>query len=91
MNDKYQHVHIYDADNDEIRRIVNCERSTASRPCRYTVVAQFIAKRSGDTEADGEDEFVSYFINDELYMCIIAAPALYIESLIQYPNQDCSP
>ena len=77
LNDKYQHVYIYDADTDEIRRIVHCEWSTANRPCRYTVVAQFISKRSGDTEANGEDEFVSYFINDELYMCIRAAPVVY--------------
>ena len=48
-----------------------------NRPCRYTVVAQFISKRSGNTEADNEDEFVSYFINEELYMCIRAAPAVY--------------
>jgi hypothetical protein len=51
-------------------------RSTANRPCRYTVVAQLIAKNSGDTEASDEDEFVSYFINDELYICISAAPAV---------------
>jgi hypothetical protein len=53
LDDKYQHVYIYDADMDEIRRIVHCEWSTANRPCRYTVVAQFISKRSGDTEANG--------------------------------------
>ena len=77
INDKYKHVHIYDADTDEIRRIVHCEWSTANRPCRYTVVAQFIAKNSGDPDASDEDEFVSYFIIDELYMCIRAAPAVY--------------
>lgn len=68
LNDKYQHVYLYDAYTDEVRRIVHCEGSTANRPCRYTVVAQFISKTSGDAEASDEDEFVSYFINDELYM-----------------------
>ena len=70
LNDKYQYVYFYDAETDEIRRIVHCKWSTASRLCRYTVVAQFISKRSGDTEAHDEDEFVSYFINEELYFKI---------------------
>ena len=48
-NDKYQHVYIYDADTDEIRRIVHCEWSAANRPCQFTVVLQFITKKSGDT------------------------------------------
>ena len=77
LNDKYQHVYMYDADADEIRRIVHCEWSTTNRPCQYAVVAQFIAKESGDTEASDEDKFVSYFINDELYVCIRAAPEVY--------------
>ena len=74
LNDKYQ----YDADTDQIRRIAQCEWSTANRPCQYTVVAQFIATKSGDTEASDEDQFVFYFINDEIYIiCIRAAPAVY--------------
>jgi hypothetical protein len=30
-----------------------------------------------NAHAELKDEFVSYFINDELYMCIRAAPAVY--------------
>ena len=78
LNDKYQLIYLYDADTDEIRRIVHCEWLKANRPYRYTVVAQFIAKKSEDTDAGDEDEeYVSYFINDELYNCIRAAPAVY--------------
>jgi hypothetical protein len=69
LNDKYQHIYIYDADTDEIKRVVNCEWSTANRPCRYTVIAQFIAKKSEDIDArDKDEEYVSYFSNDELYL-----------------------
>jgi hypothetical protein len=51
--------------------------STANRPCRYTVIARFIAKKSEYTDANYKDEeYVSYFINDELYNCIKAAPAV---------------
>ena len=78
LNDKYQHIYMYDADTDEIRRIAHCEWSTANRPCQYTVVAQFIATKSGDTEASDEGQLVFYFINDEIYIiCIRGAPAVY--------------
>ena len=66
LNDKYQHVYMNDVDADEIRRIVHCEWSTSNRPREYVVVAQFIAKKSGDNESSDEDKSVSYFINDEL-------------------------
>ena len=32
LSDKYQHFYLYDADTDEIGRIVHCEWSTANRP-----------------------------------------------------------
>jgi hypothetical protein len=70
------YVRTYANTENEIRRIVHCEWSTAHRPCQYTVVVQFIAKKSGDTEASDEDNFVSYLINDELYMCITIMESL---------------
>jgi hypothetical protein len=68
----------YGADMDEIRRtIVDCEWPTTNSPCRYTVIAQFIATKSEDSDANDEDEeYVSYFIDNELYIYISAAPAV---------------
>jgi hypothetical protein len=58
--------------------IANRQQLTAHADTQYTVVVQFISNVSGDTEASNVDELVYYFINDQLYICVRAAPAVYI-------------
>lgn len=69
LNDKYQYVYLYDPDNDEVRRIIHVEWSTANRPARYAVLTQLVNQQQGE-----EEDVVSYHINDFLYECIRAAP-----------------
>jgi hypothetical protein len=84
LNDKYQHVYLYDSDTKETRRIVHVEWSTAHRPAKYAVVTQFI---QGEYENE-EDDLVSYYINESLFDCIRAVPLPYNQqrSLIERPN-----
>jgi hypothetical protein len=84
LNDKYQHVYLYDSDTQETRRIVHVEWSTAHRPAKYAVVTQFV---HGIHENE-EDDLVSYYINESLFDCIRAAPLPYNQQrkLIERPN-----
>jgi len=71
LNDKYQHVYLFDSDTDEVRRIVHVEWCTTLRPARYALITQLM------NQQDGEEDLVSYHINESLYECIRAAPAPY--------------
>ena len=71
LNDKYQHVYLFDSDTDEVRRIVHVEWCTTNRPARYALITQLI------NQQDGEEDLVSYYINESLYECIRAAPVPY--------------
>jgi hypothetical protein len=71
LNDKYQHVYLFDSDTDEVRRIVHVEWCTTNRPARYALITQLI------NQQDDEEDLVSYYINESLYECIRAAPAPY--------------
>ena len=84
LNDKYQHVYLYDSDTQETRRILHVEWSTAHRPAKYAVVTQFV---HGIHENE-EDDLVSYYINESLFDCIRAAPLPYNQQrrLIERPN-----
>ena len=84
LNDKYQHVYLYDSDTQETRRILHVEWSTAHRPAKYAVVTQFV---HGIHENE-EDDLVSYYINESLFDCIRAAPLPYNRQrrLIERPN-----
>ena len=72
LNDKYQHVYLYDAENDELRRIVHVEWCTAHRPPRYAVVTQLV-----NPPGDEDEDLMPYLINESLYECILSAPAPY--------------
>ena len=65
LNDKwYQHVYLYDSEYSELRRIVHAEWCTVHRPAR-------------NEQDPKEEDLVSYYINENLYECIQAAPAPY--------------
>ena len=73
LNDKYQHVYLFDSDTDEVRRIEHVEWCTTLRPARYALITQLM------NQQDGEEDLVSYHyhINESLYECIRAVPAPY--------------
>ena len=70
LNRKYQHIYLYDAENNELRRVVHVEWCTAHRPARYAVVTQLVNQPD-------EEDLVPYLINESLYECFRAAPAPY--------------
>jgi hypothetical protein len=72
LNDKYQHIYLFDDDVGEIRRAVHVEWST-NRPTKYVVITQLVC-RDGHDGIDDDEDLVSYYINDSLFDCIRAAP-----------------
>ena len=72
LNDKYQHIYLFDDDVGEIRRAVHVEWST-NRPTKYVVITQLV-RRDGHDGIDNDEDLVSYYINDSLVDCIRAAP-----------------
>lgn len=72
LNDKYQHIYLFDDDVGEIRRAVHVEWST-NRPTKYVVITQLV-RRDGHDGIDDDEDLVSYYINDSLFDCIRAAP-----------------
>ena len=88
LNDKYQHIFLYDEDVDEIRRPTHVEWST-TRPARYALITQLVRQNGQQGNDDDEaDDLVSYFINDSLFDCIRAAPHPYSQQrrLLEHPE-----
>ena len=76
LNDKYQHVFLYDEEENETRRIIHVEWST-TRPAKYVVITKLVRQDGEASRDDDDDDLVPYFINDELLKCVRAAPRPY--------------
>ena len=76
LNDKYQHIFLYDEEESETRRIIHVEWST-TRPAKYVVITKLV-RQGGEANMDNDDDdLVPYLINDELFKCVRAAPPPY--------------